>query len=64
MEFEGAIPDRDKLYWRGPVLWYTDGFKWVPDRMREPSVETTVSGDPVSYSVILEPTQKKWLFAL
>lgn len=64
VEFEGAIPERDKLYWRGPVLWYTDGFKWVPDRMREPAAEMTVSGDSVSYSVTLEPTQNKWLFAL
>lgn len=64
VEFDGAIPDRDKLYWRGPVLWYTDGFKWVPDRMRDPSVRMDVAGDPVSYTVILEPTRKKWLFAL
>lgn len=64
VEFDGAIPDRDKLYWRGPVLWYTDGFKWVPDRMRDPAVRMDVSGDPVSYTVILEPTRKKWLFAL
>lgn len=64
VEFAGAIPGNADLYWRGPVLWYTDGFKWVPDRPGKPEPELKVQGEPVRYTVTLEPTDKNWLYAL
>ena len=62
--FDGGIPDKSKLYWRGPVLWYTDGFKWVPDRPRQLDAPILTISDPINYTVTLEPTDKNWLFAL
>jgi len=62
--FEDGIPEQSQLYWRGPVLWYTDGHKWVPDRPRQPSARLLVNADPVRYTVTLEATDKNWLFAL
>jgi transglutaminase-like putative cysteine protease len=65
VEFEGDPPKRDQLYWRGPVLWFTDGVKWVQDRRRPRDVAAiSVRGRPVRYTVTLEPTEKHWLFAL
>ena len=64
VEFDGAIPDKSRLYWRGPVLTYTDGVKWIPDRPRRPSARVTAVGKPYTYSVTLEPTEKNWLYGL
>ncbi len=64
VEFSGPIPDKSDLYWRGPVLWNTDGFKWVPDRPRKTSVKVIPRSGPVRYTVTLEPTDKNWLYAL
>jgi len=64
VEFTGPIPDKSDLYWRGPVLWYTDGFKWVPDQPRRYNINMETRSEPVRYSVTLEPTDKNWLFAL
>ncbi|HEY7840895.1 MAG TPA: DUF3488 and transglutaminase-like domain-containing protein [Gammaproteobacteria bacterium] len=65
VEFEGEPPKRSELYWRGPVLWFTDGVKWVQDPRRGESLpDVTVRGRPVRYTVTLEPTEKHWLFAL
>ena len=65
VEFEGEIPPHNKLYWRGPVFWYTDGRKWT----REPvnyidTPRITVSGTPIHYTITMEPTNQRWLFAL
>jgi protein-glutamine gamma-glutamyltransferase len=64
--FEDKIPDQSKLYWRGPVLWQTDGRKWTtgktdPDRSAAP---IDFTGKPLSYDVTIEPSNKKWLFGL
>jgi transglutaminase-like putative cysteine protease len=64
VEFQGAIPARNKLYWRGPVLWYTDGFKWKPAPVQPGIVQVVAAGKPVRYTVTLEPTGQRWLFAL
>lgn len=64
VEFDGAMPDRSALYWRGPVLWFTDGVKWVPDALGAGTPELRTAGTGVSYTVTLEPTGKQWLFAL
>ncbi|MGH8630185.1 MAG: transglutaminase TgpA family protein, partial [Burkholderiales bacterium] len=64
VEFTGAMPDHPLLYWRGPVLWYTDGVKWVPDRFRTEGPRVQTRGQPVEYTVTLEPTERNWLFGL
>lgn len=65
VEFDGEIPPHNKLYWRGPVLWYTDGRKWTrePVSYHEPP-HVDVSGSASHYTITMEPTNKPWLFAL
>ena len=64
VEFNGPVPPRNQLYWRGPVLWFTDGFKWVPEPERRGPATVIPVGDPVTYTVTLEPTERHWLFSL
>ncbi len=62
--FAGDIPPPARLYWRGPVLWQTDGRKWTPGWQRPGPANARFSGEPISYEVIQEPTNKHWLFGL
>src|SRR5262249_18724221 len=65
VKFEGALPPRGQLYWRGPVMTDFDGQTWrvgLPQLRREMSVEA--SGAPIDYEVTLEPHNRSWMFAL
>ena len=65
VEFEGTPPENSKLYWRGPVLNHNDGRKWTRERAsgtETPELQT--SGVPVNYTITMEPTSQRWLFAL
>ena len=65
VEFNGPVPEQARLYWRGPVFGYDDGRGWI--RMGANIPETaplTVSGPPLHYTITLEPTNQRWLFAL
>ena len=65
VNFDGAPPARDRMYWRGPVLWDFDGTTWR--RGRNATTRNGVlqdSGMPLGYTVTLEPHNKRWLFAL
>jgi transglutaminase-like putative cysteine protease len=64
-KFEGAMPPRRQLYWRGPVFWNYDGRTWTPGdvRMRGPYKFEGVEPH-YDYSVTLEPHNRNWLFAL
>ncbi len=65
VNFEGEAPPPAELYWRGPVLWDTDGRKWMPGRDREQSdSRVTARGEPVDYQITIEPHNRKWIFAL
>lgn len=63
--FNGTVPARDQMYWRGPVLWDFDGRTWSRGQnlFPQPARLDRVS-KPVRYSVTLEPHNKLWLFAL
>jgi transglutaminase-like putative cysteine protease len=64
--FQSEAPPPSQLYWRGPVMWHTDGREWTtgnPARSwRAQYVE--LRGDPVDYTITLEPHQQTRLFAL
>jgi transglutaminase-like putative cysteine protease len=63
--FKSAVPRRNQMYWRGPVLWDYDGTTWkrgVNATLQAPTLAGTA--DPMEYSVTLEPHNKRWLFAL
>ena len=70
VEFNGPIPSADQLYWRGPVLWHTDGRRWgklSPQQLMHISANElhfAPLANPVRYTVMLEPQQGQWLFAL
>ena len=68
VQFENdTIPPSSQLYWRGPVLWHTDGTVWsplAPKHVNKQSPQITHSGSQFSYSMTLEPHNKRWLFAL
>ncbi|OOZ37559.1 transglutaminase TgpA family protein [Solemya velesiana gill symbiont] len=65
VNFEDKIPPNSNLYWRGPVLWQTDGFYWNEGPQQRPrKLKLQVAGEPVAHTVTLEPTHRRWLFAL
>lgn len=65
VKFDGAIPAKNTLYWRGPVMWNFDGKRW--DKLTEigyPTESIRVSGAPIGYTVTLEPSNRKALMLL
>lgn len=66
VQFFGRVPPADELYWRGPVLSEFDGRAWKRWRgMRRPAAHTIrYIGGKTRYRVMLEPTGKRWAFAL
>ena len=68
--FEGEVPPRSELYWRGLVFSVLDDGAWrslryqelPPDQLRAPATEPV--GPALSYSVLLQPTQQNWLYSL
>ena len=65
-KFSGLTPEPDQLYWRGPVLWFSDGRKWTTGRGqsgRDPAPMNSY-GTPLRYEITMEPTGKHWLFPL
>ena len=63
--FEGQPPRARDLYWRGPVLWDTDGRTW------RAGLHDLVAGPPASaqgpsfrYEVLMEAHGQRWLPAL
>jgi transglutaminase-like putative cysteine protease len=65
VRFEGPLPARRQLYWRGPVFWSFDGTTWrVGNFGSAQQPVLAFSGAPVDYEVTLEPHNRNWLFAL
>jgi len=66
VEFDGLVPQRDQLYWRGPVLWRFDGRTWgrLFSASRPPKQTPRPGPGAHAYTVQLEPTERRWLFAL
>lgn len=70
VQFEGDVPARRELYWRGLVFssieentWRSIPWRDVPAmerRQRKPRIE----GESVDYSIIMEPTQQNWLYSI
>ncbi len=64
VRFDGDIPPRDKLYWRGPVMESFDGRTWRPaDSANQPPVIEALS-KPITYESTIEANQQRWLLAL
>lgn len=64
VRFHDQVPAREALYWRGPVLEDYDGRTWSRSPVRQLRPEAELLGEPVRYTVTLEPTNQRWLFGL
>ncbi|GAB5414099.1 MAG: protein-glutamine gamma-glutamyltransferase TgpA [Congregibacter sp.] len=69
-QFNGDIPGSEALYWRGIVMSRLDDGAWrslryfeIPPRERKDSAQE-LRGERLSYSVIMEPTQRNWVYSL
>ena len=67
VKFTGALPPPAQRYWRGPVLAYTDGKKW--SQIKSPRYvsrldKVVMTGTPFEYTLLMEPQNKPWVFAL
>ncbi|MEK1905522.1 MAG: DUF3488 and transglutaminase-like domain-containing protein [Pseudomonas sp.] len=64
--FEGAIPPRPQLYWRALTLEQFDGRRWSqsPGALHGAGAQWQKRGEPLSYSIVMQPSGQSWLFAL
>lgn len=76
--FEEQAPPRDQRYWRGLVLSYFDGRTWTRSERQSAGAFASWSegaidqwrelldteGEPVRYEVMLEPSHRRWVYAL
>lgn len=63
--FKGPTPSARDLYWRGPVLWNTDGRTWRAGSISNtPAPPVIVQGERVRYDILLEAHGERWLPAL
>lgn len=70
VEFEGEIPPKSQLYWRGLIMsrlrdntWSALNYYEVPASERRDRTPD-INGAPLRYAVIMEPTQQRWLYSL
>jgi transglutaminase-like putative cysteine protease len=65
VDFEEAVPAPELRYWRGPVMWDSDGTSWFRgEPLLQEEVDYTAEGEPIDYSVTLEPAGGMWLLGL
>ncbi|MEA3301741.1 MAG: DUF3488 and transglutaminase-like domain-containing protein, partial [Pseudomonadota bacterium] len=65
VDFEAEIPAPELRYWRGPVMWDSDGSSWFRgEPLSQGEVDYTAESEPIDYSVTLEPGGGMWLLAL
>lgn len=65
VDFTDTVPEPPTRYWRGPVLWDTDGRKWTRGKPITSQPSKLLSNQPeTTYSVTLEPTNNNWIMVL
>lgn len=67
VKFTGEIPPPNQRYWRGPVFSNTDGKSWTETRnlfFKKYLDKTSYTGTPYEYTLMMEPQNKHWVFAL
>jgi len=66
-KFNAEQPPQNKLYWRGPVYSYTDGKRWTEGKVskrNELVSKVDYKGYKYQYTLMMEPQDKEWVFAL
>jgi protein-glutamine gamma-glutamyltransferase len=67
VKFTRAIPPAKQRYWRGPVLTQTNGKKWTQTNdlsYQKYLDKVAYAGTPYQYTLLIEPQEKNWVFAL
>ncbi|WP_310494190.1 DUF3488 and transglutaminase-like domain-containing protein [Dechloromonas sp.] len=64
VRFDGPLPPRQKLYWRGPVMEQFDGTTWHLYKGRQPAAQLESLSPPIGYETTLEAHNQRWLLAL
>lgn len=66
VQFDGAIPPRNMLYWRGPVLSQQQNNKWLAanDNSQAKQASLEPIGAKINYTMTLEPHNRLWLLLL
>jgi transglutaminase-like putative cysteine protease len=64
VRFDGPVPPKQKLYWRGPVMEQFDGTTWRPYPGRLPAEKLEALAPPIGYETTLEAHNQRWLLAL
>ncbi|MBU1283017.1 MAG: DUF3488 and transglutaminase-like domain-containing protein [Gammaproteobacteria bacterium] len=64
--FNGETPPRSELYWRALTLDRFDGRRWSQSNYAEfgPAAQWQKQGEALSYSIVMQPSAQRWLFAL
>ena len=64
VQFHGPEPRARSRYWRGPVLWHSDGRTWQVGAFPDRPAPVEHQGQRYFYTVTLEPHRKRWLLGL
>lgn len=64
VRFDGTPPPPQERYWRGMVLWHTDGRHWTRVKSGEPARTGKLTAPATAYEVTMEPSDQPWLFPL
>lgn len=62
--FEGVAPSPDELFWRGLVLTHFDGRSWRQANTQSMVTPAATTATGQAYELAMEPTNKRWIFAL
>ncbi len=63
--FEGDIPPRQELYWRGPVMSRFNGKTWFQSTQKSKQIgKINPTGKQYTYTITLEAHGKQWLLPL
>ena len=64
VQFHGPEPRARARYWRGPVLWHSDGRTWQASSFADGPPTVEHQGQRYFYTVTMEPHRKRWLLGL
>ena len=64
VQFHGPEPRARSRYWRGPVLWHSDGRTWQAGSFADGPPRVELHGQRYFYTVTMEPHRKRWLLGL
>jgi len=64
--FDGPMPPRAQLYWRALTLERFDGRRWSQSLGAQLPIAPAWEkrGAPLRYSIVMQPSERPWLFAL